>query len=135
MQSEEDDNERRASLSSNAPDHQPVARNPEPELTALTSAALPAPLEAETRATVSVRGKNINLEELFVTQCWHRPYAEALMETDEASLPALIAVAERAILERYLELQLVPVPTDELDDLGHAVEALSQLKKCEHPSD
>jgi hypothetical protein len=71
------------------------------------------------------------LESMFVTQSWHRPYAEALMETDPAELPSLIALAERAILTRYRELKALQVSSDELVDLRHAIEALSQLKKRE----
>jgi len=66
----------------------------------------------------------------FVTEVWHRPYAEALLEDDPARLRTLIAEAERAILIRYLQLSAGPVPRDESPALLDAVDALSQLKKA-----
>jgi hypothetical protein len=73
--------------------------------------------------------ERVALNELFVTRKWHRSYAEALLETDGAKLPALIAAAGEAILVRYVELTASPVPTDEIVDLQHAVVALSQLSE------
>jgi hypothetical protein len=66
----------------------------------------------------------------FAAQVWHRPYAEALIETDPARLQALIAEAERAISTRYLQLSGSSVPWDEGLDLLDAIHALSQLKKA-----
>jgi hypothetical protein len=66
----------------------------------------------------------------FVTEGWHRPYAEALIEDDPTKLPTLIAEAERAILTRYLELSVSPVARDEGFDLLSAADALSELKKA-----
>jgi hypothetical protein len=71
--------------------------------------------------------KSVAIDELFVTRKWHRSYAEALLETDVAKLPVLIAAAGEAILARYAELVVVPIPADEILDLQHAVVALSQL--------
>ena len=134
---EENVNEVRESVTTNAPNGQVSAPLPvdaaEPELDSISSRALPAPLDAATHATPFVFTKNVKLEDLFVTQRWHRPYAEALLAKNPADLPSLITVAERSILDRYLELHLAPVDTDELVDLGHAVEALAQLKKI-HPN-
>ncbi len=129
---EETCNEPRASVAKNAPDDlAPIPGDgTEPELNSLSSAALPLPAEAAKLAALPILNNNVALEDLFVTQSWHRPYAMALLNSDSANLPELIATAERAILDRYLELELDPVPTDELVDLGHAVEALSQLKKA-----
>ncbi len=73
--------------------------------------------------------ERLALNELFVTRKWHRSYAEALLETDGAKLPALIAAAGEAILVRYAELAVSPVSTDEIVDLQHAVAALSQLSE------
>jgi hypothetical protein len=61
---------------------------------------------------------------------WHRPYAEALMETELAKLPPLIAEAERAIFDRYLELRITPAAAEHSIDLENAVYYLSQLKKA-----
>jgi hypothetical protein len=62
---------------------------------------------------------------------WHKPYAEALLELDSNKLAALIALAESAILNRYLELQIFPAPIEEGRDLASAVRVLSQLRKSE----
>jgi len=66
----------------------------------------------------------------FVTEGWHRPYAEALIEDDPTRLRTLIAETERAILARYLELSVSSVARDESFDLMSAVDALSELKKA-----
>jgi hypothetical protein len=65
----------------------------------------------------------------FVPQSWHLPYAKALIEKDQIHLPTAIALAERAILNRYLELHEIAEPLDERIDLWQAVEALLELKK------
>jgi hypothetical protein len=39
----------------------------------------------------------LELDDFFVSEKWHRPYAEALQETDSTELPTLIAEAENAI--------------------------------------
>jgi hypothetical protein len=74
----------------------------------------------------SLQGKGILDSEL-----WHRPYAEALMETEPTRLARLIAEAERAILERYLELLCIAPEAIEPQaiDLENAVYHLSQLNK------
>ncbi len=61
---------------------------------------------------------------------WHRPYAEVLMETEPAKQTALIAEAERAIFDRYLELRITPAAAEHSIDLENAVYYLSQLKKA-----
>jgi hypothetical protein len=60
---------------------------------------------------------------------WHRRYAEALMETEPAKQVSLIAKAERAIFDRYLELCITPAAIEHSIDLQNAVYYLSQLKK------
>jgi hypothetical protein len=66
----------------------------------------------------------------FVTEGWHRPYAEALIEDNPTKLRTLIAETEQAILTRYLELSVSPVARDEDLDLLSAGDALSELKKA-----
>jgi hypothetical protein len=61
---------------------------------------------------------------------WHRPYAEVLMETEPAKLTPLIAEAERAIFDRYLELRITTAAAEHSIDLENAVYYLSQLKKA-----
>lgn len=132
---EQDHEEPRASAATTPVDHQESAPMPgegvEPELNALSSGILPVPADSATHGEALLPNKEMALESMFVTQSWHRPYAEALMETDPAELPSLIALAERAILTRYRELKALQVSSDELVDLRHAIEALSQLKKRE----
>jgi hypothetical protein len=84
-------------------------------------------LDGSRREGFLVARERAAIQELFVTRHWHRPYAEALLETDRAKLPALIAVAGEVILARYAELAGSQVPSDEIPDLQHAVLALSQL--------
>jgi hypothetical protein len=60
---------------------------------------------------------------------WHGPYAQALMESDPAKLGLLIPEAERAILNRYLELCSTPATVENNSDLQDAVCHLSKLKK------
>ena len=63
-----------------------------------------------------------------MVQNWHKPYDQALLEADPVRRPETIAVAERAILKRYLQ-PLSQVPPDEDLDLKNAIAALSCLKK------
>ncbi len=69
------------------------------------------------------------LKKMLLSPLWHRPYAEALLESDPAKLPAVIAAAERAILARHKELSVSPSAPDESLDLRNAANALSQLKQ------
>jgi hypothetical protein len=65
----------------------------------------------------------------FVTRNWHLAYAEALLEDALPFLPISIVLAERAILNRYLELHDNPEPLEERLDLWRAIEELRKLKK------
>jgi hypothetical protein len=47
---------------------------------------------------------------LLVSEKWHKPYAEALLETDPLKVVTLISEAEHEILRRFLEFHLSPVP-------------------------
>jgi hypothetical protein len=71
------------------------------------------------------------LEDYLVPRAWHKPYADALLEFDPSKLSALIAMAEREISNRYLELQIFPTPIAESRDLDSAVRVLSHLQKSE----
>jgi hypothetical protein len=53
-----------------------------------------------------------------------------LFETDEAGRGALIAEAERAIVDRFLELLIASVETDEVIDLQNAAHVITELKKA-----
>ena len=75
-------------------------------------------------------GRKINFEPLFVIQTWHRFYAKALMETDPVKLPAMITLAEGAILDRYVELFVSQIQSEETLDLQQAIAALTRLKEA-----
>jgi hypothetical protein len=64
-----------------------------------------------------------------MSEKWHRSYAEALRETDATKLPTLIAEAEDAIFDRYLELCNSPGLMEQSLDLQRAITVLAQLKK------
>jgi hypothetical protein len=112
-------------------DHQYIGQisldNIEPELQSLTSVCLRADSE---QCHDSPRAQNrAHLKDYSVSQAWHRPYIEALLETDDAKLGSLIAEAEKAIVGRFLELLVSSVETDEFLDLQSAGYAITQLKK------
>jgi hypothetical protein len=71
----------------------------------------------------------------LVPRTWHKPYAEALQEIDPTKMTALILVAERAILNRSVEIQTFPTPIEENHDLESALHVLSRLRKSEMKSD
>ena len=70
----------------------------------------------------------------LVPRTWHKPYAEALQEIDPSKITALILVAERAILNRSVEIQTFPTPIEEHRDLESALHVLSRLRKSEMKS-
>jgi hypothetical protein len=65
-------------------------------------------------------------DKFFVSEKWHRPYAEALQETE---LLTLIADAEDAIFDRHLELCISPASMEQSLDVQQAISVLAQLKK------
>jgi len=67
-------------------------------------------------------------KDFFVTEKWHRPYAYALMEKDPAKLTPLVAEAEHAIFNRYLELSVSPAPPEYFRDLQNAIDILIKMK-------
>ena len=69
------------------------------------------------------------LNNFFVSEKWHRPYAEALQETDVTKLLTFIADAEDAIFDRHLELCISPASMEQSLDLQQAISVLAQLKK------
>lgn len=46
--------------------------------------------------------------DFLVSEKWHKPYAEALLETDPAKVLTLISEAEHEILTRFFEFHLSP---------------------------
>jgi hypothetical protein len=93
-----------------------------PELATITSSNVVSHVDFVRKHMEGFKG-------ILDSETWHRPYAEVLMETEPARQIALIAEAERAIFDRYLELHITPAAADQGIDLQNAVYYLSQLKK------
>jgi hypothetical protein len=74
-------------------------------------------------------GRVLELHDFFISEKWHRPYAEALRETDASKLPTLIAEAEDAIFDRYLELCTSPGSVEQGLDLQRAITVLELVNK------
>jgi hypothetical protein len=66
-------------------------------------------------------------------QEWHRPYVEALealMDGDPSGVREAVNRAQRAILNRYLEMAAASEsPPDEAEALATAVEVLQAMKR------
>ena len=91
------------------------------------AAPLPGtPSHADWHRFIDERG----LWNCFVSEKWHRPYAQALMETDPGKRAPLIAGAEHAIFDRYLELSISPGPIEQSRDLQTATNVLIDLKNA-----
>jgi hypothetical protein len=102
----------------------------EAELRSINSERVPLNGDCATLASPFVSERKVKIKDYSVSQEWHRPYVEALFETDEAKLGAAIAEAERSIVGRFLELSISSVETDETLDLQNAAYALTELKKA-----
>jgi hypothetical protein len=60
---------------------------------------------------------------------WHKPYGEALLETDNGILAKLLAATERAVFERLLELAANSEDaSDERQDIRRAIDVILTLK-------
>jgi hypothetical protein len=70
----------------------------------------------------------------LVSEKWHKPYAEALLETDPLKVLTLISEAEHEILTRLLELQLSPGSKEQNLDLRRAVDTLVTLRRRNLPA-
>ena len=102
----------------------------EPELQSFDSEWVFRNADCARPASPFVSERKVKIKDYFVSKEWHRPYVEALFETDEVILGALIAEAERAIVGRFLQLLISSVETDETFDLQNAAYALTELKKA-----
>lgn len=71
----------------------------------------------------------LNQTNCFGAQSWHVPYAEALIEEVLPFLPIAITLAERAIMNRYFELNGSIDALEEHRDLWRAVEELQKLRR------
>ena len=59
---------------------------------------------------------------------WHKPYADALLESDPAISAQLLAATERAIFERLLELSATADASVERRDICRAIDVVLDLK-------
>jgi hypothetical protein len=74
-------------------------------------------------------GQNAQPKPMFVIHNWQRSYAKALLETDPEKLLAIIATAERMMIDRQIELRDYSIQTVEGLDLRNGFRALAELKK------
>jgi hypothetical protein len=65
---------------------------------------------------------------------WHKPYAEALLETDPVKVVELISEAEHEILRRFLEFHESPGSKEQNLDLRRAVDTLVTLRRRNLPA-
>jgi hypothetical protein len=101
----------------------------EPELQSFNRERVSSNAHCARLASSFVSERKVKIKDYSVSKEWHRPYVEALFETDEAKLGALIAEAEWSIVGRFLELLSSSVETDETLDLQNAAYVLTELKK------
>src|ERR1700730_128953 len=59
---------------------------------------------------------------------WHKPYGEALLQTDPEILVKLLATAEIAVFGRLLELATDERASYERQDIGRAIDVILTLK-------
>jgi hypothetical protein len=59
---------------------------------------------------------------------WHKPYGEALLESDSGILAKLLAATEMAVFEHFLELATSEDASDERQDLRRAIDVILVLK-------
>jgi len=72
--------------------------------------------------------------DFLVTEKWHKPYAEALLETDPAKTLSLIFEAEHQILTRFFELHQAPGSKEQNLDLRRAIDTLVTLRRRNLPA-
>ena len=87
--------------------------------------------ERPTFTPEALTGECKEITPMFVTEPWHKAYAEVLLAPDSPNLDKLIKRAEEAIFARYLELcaSATGPQVYESVDLENAVKVLSRLKK------
>lgn len=72
--------------------------------------------------------------DFLVSEKWHKPYAEALLETDPLKVVTLISEAEHEILRRFLEFHQSPGSKEQNLDLRRAVDTLVTLRRRNLPA-
>jgi hypothetical protein len=79
-----------------------------------------------TRAMLPARLRSVNRK--LNLPAWHKPYAEALLESDPEISAPLLAATERAIFERLLELSAAADASVERRDICRAIDVVLDLK-------
>ena len=76
------------------------------------------------------RSATVRCEALYDSQAWYRAYMSALFESNPALIDMRVALAERLIAARELELFNSRMMSPELRALSHASLALRALAVC-----
>jgi hypothetical protein len=83
--------------------------------------------QRRTRAMLPPRERSVMSHKLNIP-AWHKPYGEALSETDPEILVKLLAATEKAVFERLLELTANEDASDERQDIRRALDVILTLK-------
>jgi hypothetical protein len=84
--------------------------------------------QRRTRAMLPARERSVRSDKLNLP-AWHKPYGEALLETDNGILAKLLAATEKAVFERLLEIAANNEDaSDERQDIRRAIDAILILK-------
>ena len=83
--------------------------------------------QRRTRAMLPTRKRSVVSHKLNLA-AWHKPYGEALLETDPEALVKLLAATESAVFERLLELTADEDVSDEGRDIRRAIDVMLTLK-------
>jgi hypothetical protein len=79
-----------------------------------------------TRAMLPTRQPSAELKLNLLA--WHKPYANALLDSDPAISVNLLAATERAIFQRLLELSAAAEASGEMGDIRRAIDVVLDLK-------
>jgi hypothetical protein len=79
-----------------------------------------------TRALTPTRLCNVNHE--LKLPAWHKPYAEALLDSDPEISIKLLAATEVAIFERLLELSAIAGASVEIRDIRCAIDVMLDMR-------
>ena len=83
--------------------------------------------QRRTRAMLPKREPTIRSNRLHIP-AWHKPYGEALLETDHGILTKLLAATEIAVFERLLELPATKDGSEERRDIRRAIDVILTRK-------
>jgi hypothetical protein len=80
-----------------------------------------------TRAMLPPRERSTMSHKLSIP-AWHKPYSQALLETDPKILVRLLAATQKAVFERLLELPANEDASHERQDIRRAIDVILTLK-------